>query len=165
MGIRVFTRGIWYALLIYSCFGLLTSGKQILFPPIKYGVMMFYVVMLLRYLFFADYPDSTTEDLKNLRFVTSFIILSIMFYFPFNYPTTDVLVTTFSFVAGGISIYQLSHTIEIGHALLIVFLAILNGKMAIEIASQDSPSSYGCFATIFFQYFVYVYNFEFLGLV
>ncbi|KFK43245.1 hypothetical protein AALP_AA1G098600 [Arabis alpina] len=162
MGLRVFTRGIWYALLIYSCFGLVTYGKEVLFPPIRFGFLFCYVAMLLRCLVFADYPDSTSPELKDLRLLSSFIILCIMFFVPFNYPTSDVFGTTFSFIAGVISIYQLSMTFDIGQALLLVVFAFLSGGIATEFASLDYPLASGFVPIFLFQYVMYVYNIEFL---
>ncbi|WZY87791.1 hypothetical protein YC2023_044526 [Brassica napus] len=126
MGFRVFTRGIWYALTIFSCFGLLIYGKQVLVYPIRFGVTAYFAVMLLRCLFFVERPSPNFPVQKYNRFVTSLIILPFMFYVPFNYPTMDVFISIFSLLAGGISIYQLSCTMDIGHALLLLFLAFAN---------------------------------------
>ena len=165
MGYRVFTRGIWYGLTIFSILGLLflSGGRVVLFSP----VTTFFAVMLLKCLFFDDgYPDPTTTPvLKNIRFVTSLIILPIMFYVPFNYPTVDVFVSIFSFLAGGVSIYHLTSTIDIGHGLLILFLCFTNGLLAIDFAGQSFHPGAGVYTIGFFQYIVYVYNFEFLAKV
>lgn len=163
MGFRVFTRGIWYALTIFSCFGLLIYGKQVLFYPIRFGITAFFAVMLLRCLFFVERPSPNSPVLKCIRFVTSLIILSFMFYVPFNYPTMDVLISTFSLLAGGISIYHLSCTMDIGHALLLLFLGFANGYLAVDFASQNHDPSYGVYLIFFFQSIVYAYNFNFLA--
>ncbi|EFH57255.1 predicted protein [Arabidopsis lyrata subsp. lyrata] len=166
MGFRVFTRGIWYTLTIFSIFGLLKSGSEVLFTPIRFGVTTLFTVMLLKCLFYDDgYPDPTKMPvLKHLRFLTSLIILPVMFYIPFYYPTMDVLVSTFSLLAGGVSIYQLSSTIDIGHGLIILFLAFTNGLLAIDLATHDyDDPCLGVLSISFFQYIVYVYNFEFLA--
>lgn len=164
MGFRVFTRGIWYTFIVFSIFGLLKSGSEVLFTPIRFGVTTLFAVMLLKCLFFDDYPDpTTTRVLKHLRFVTSLIILPVMFYIPFYYPTMNVFVSTFSLLAGGVSIYHLSSTIDIGHGLIILFLAFTNGLLAIDFAGQDFDPCSGVFSIGFFQYIVYVYNFEFLA--
>ncbi|CAA7027716.1 unnamed protein product [Microthlaspi erraticum] len=138
MGFRVFTRGIWYALTIFSCFGLLIYGKQVLFSPIRFGVTTFFAVMLLRCLFFVENPSPTDGVLKHIRFVTSLIILPFMFYVPFYYPTTEVLVTIFSLLAGGVSIYQLSWTMDIGHGLLLLFGALVPLLCCMSPGGQDS---------------------------
>ncbi|CAA7017752.1 unnamed protein product [Microthlaspi erraticum] len=163
MGFRVFTRGIWYALTIFSCFGLLVYGKEVLFSPLRFGVTTFFAVMLLRCLFFVKNPSPTTPVLKYIRVVTSLITLSFMFYIPFYYPTTDVLVTIFSLLAGGISIYQLSCTMDIGHGLLLLFLAFANGFIGMDNASQNLDAFLGVYFICFFQSIVYVYNFQFLA--
>ncbi|CAN7135265.1 unnamed protein product [Brassica rapa subsp. narinosa] len=162
MGYRVFTRGIWYALTIFSCFGLLIYGKQVLLYPIRFGVTAYFAVMLLRCLFFVERPSPNFPVQKYNRFVTSLIILPFMFYVPFNYPTMDVFISIFSLLAGGISIYQLSCTMDIGHALLLLFLAFANGLLAIDFASQNQHPFYGVYLIFFFQSIVYAYNFNFL---
>lgn len=163
MGFRVFTRGIWYALVIFSIFCLifLSGGRVVLFSP----VTIFYAVMLLKCLFFDDgYPDTTTTPaLKDLRWVISLIILLIIFYIPFNYPTMDVFVSTFSFLAGGVSIYHLSSTMDIGHGLLTLMCAFTNGLLAIDFAGQNIHPGSGVYTIGFFQYILYVYNFDFLA--
>ncbi|KAF3565550.1 hypothetical protein DY000_02013275 [Brassica cretica] len=144
------------SVLVLSC-----GGRVVLFSP----VTIFFAVMLLKCLFFDDgYPDPTTTPvLKNIRFVTSLIVLPIMFYVPFNYPTVDVFVSIFSFLAGGVSIYHLTSTIDIGHGLLILFLCFTNGLLAIDFAGQSFHPGAGVYTIGFFQYIVYVYNFEFLA--
>lgn len=148
MGFRVFTRGIWYALLICSCFGLLISGKKVVFSN-HIWCTIFYVVMLLICLFFADYPDSITPVLKSLGFVTSFIILSIMFFCSFKLPYHICFYYNI-FVACRINLNLTTlSTIEIGHALLFLFLAFTNGGLTINFASQDYPLASGFLLIIF----------------
>lgn len=154
-----------FALTIFSGFGLLKPGNEVLFSPIRFGVTTFFAVMLLRCFFFEGYQIPTSPVMKNLRFVISLIILSFMFFVPLNYPTTDVFVSIFSLLAGGISIYQLYETMDIGHALILLFLAFIDGQLAIDFASQNHPLPSGFLAIFFFQYILYVYNFQFLASV
>ncbi|CAH8264028.1 unnamed protein product [Arabidopsis lyrata] len=68
MGFRVFTRGIWYTLTIFSIFGLLKSGSEVLFTPIRFGVTTLFTVMLLKCLFYDDgYPDPTKMPFRPFR--------------------------------------------------------------------------------------------------
>ncbi|CAH8384528.1 unnamed protein product [Eruca vesicaria subsp. sativa] len=163
MGYRVFTRGIWYALTIFSCFGLLIYGKQVLFYPIRFGVATFFVAMLLRCLLLVERPIPNSPVLKYIRFMISLIILTFMFYVPFKYPNMDVFISILSLLAGGISIYQLSCTMDIGHALLLLFLAFGIGFLAIDFASQNHHPFSGVYLIFFFQYVIYAYNFNFLA--
>ncbi|CAN6833364.1 unnamed protein product [Brassica oleracea] len=63
------------------------------------------------------------------------------------------------------SIYHLTSTIDIGHGLLILFLCFTNGLLAIDFAGQSFHPGAGVYTIGFFQYIVYVYNFEFLAKV
>ncbi|CAA7051034.1 unnamed protein product [Microthlaspi erraticum] len=157
-------RGIWYAMTLLSIFGLSIS-LNILWPPggkspswsrfLRDGavsVTTFYVVTLLRYLFFTDPPSPcckvfTKKEERLPQVMFSGLVLHLVIMSPIHYAdimkefTVYVSLFTISLFTGGIGLIQLSdnHRMETRHALITLFLGWLFGLCGICIGCSFDP--------------------------
>lgn len=162
----IVSKGIWYMMTLVSLWALAKSisllwpdgdncesSKFRFYRDCAVSATTFYVVMLLRYFFFADphpYKEFTTDIQRLPQYLISQLAFFVVIYSPLKYKVymqeyvVSVSLFTTSLVTVGIGLIQLSNKLrmETRHTLVTLFLVWLFCLSGIYLCSSYDQNTH-----------------------